>query len=200
VFNVDLFKPTSSGKRLNNAGNDILIPLPKTNSMGDVKNLSQREGVEKMREIATAARVCHFVTALDTKPLASRPMSIQEVDDQGNFWFLSPKSSHKNHDINDDPEVQLFFANPSSSEFLTVFGYAEIIQDRKKLEEIWSPIAKTWFTEGKDDPEISILKVNAADAYYWDTKNNRMIQLMKIVAGAVAGKTMDDGIEGTIKP
>lgn len=168
--------------------------------MGETKNLSREQGVEKLREFAMDAKFCHFVTALGQKPLKSRPMTTQEVDENGNFWFLSSDSSHKNNEIEDDPEVQLFYSNSGSSEYLSVFGYAEVIQDRKKLEELWSPIARNWFNEGKDDPELTILKVNVADAYYWDTKNNRMIQLIKMAAGAVTGKTMDDGIEGNIKP
>jgi general stress protein 26 len=167
--------------------------------MGDNKDLMHAEGIEKMKELAESAKICHFVTALDEKPLNSRPMATQEVDDQGNFWFLSKESSYKNSEIDEDPEVQLFYSNTGSSEYLTVFGYAEIIHDRKKLEELWSPFAKTWFTEGKDDPEISIIRVRPVDAYYWDTKNNKLISLMKIATGAITGKTMDDGIEGEIR-
>jgi general stress protein 26 len=166
--------------------------------MGDKKDLSREEGIRKLRELAMDAKVCHFVTALSEKPLSSRPMTIQEVDEDGNFWFLSKDSSHKNEEIEDDPEVQLFFSNTSSSEYLSVFGHAEAINDRKKLEELWSPIAKNWFSEGKDDPEVSIIRVIVSDAYYWDTKNNRMIQLLKLAAGAVTGKQGDDGIEGRI--
>jgi general stress protein 26 len=167
--------------------------------MGDNKDLLHTEGIKKMKELAESARICHFVTALEEKPLNSRPMATQEVDDEGNFWFLSKESSHKNSEIDDDPEVQLFYSNTGSSEYLTVFGYAEIIKDRAKLEELWSPFAKTWFTEGKDDPEISIIRVRPVDAYYWDTKNNKLVSLLKIATGAVTGKTMDDGIEGEIR-
>lgn len=167
--------------------------------MGEVKDLTPAEGIEKLREIAMGARVCHFTTNLSRRPLASRPMSTQEVDDQGNFWFLSQRSSHKNHDIENDPEVQLFYSNTGSSEYLSVFGFAEEITDRQKLEEIWNPIAKAWFSEGKDDPDLSVIRVNVSDAYYWDTKNNRMIQLVKIAAGALTGKPLDDGIEGKIR-
>jgi general stress protein 26 len=167
--------------------------------MGDTKNLAQQEGIEKMKELAEAARICHFVTGLNTTPLTSRPMATQEVDDEGNFWFLSKLSSHKNEEIDDDPEVQLFYSNNASSEYLTVFGYAEIIRDRKKLEELWNPMVKAWFTEGKDDPEVSIIRVRPVDAYYWDTKTNKLISLMKIAASTITGKTMDDGVEGQIK-
>jgi general stress protein 26 len=166
--------------------------------MGDTKNLSRAEGIKKMKELAESAKICHFVTDLNTKPLNSRPMSTQEVDDQGNFWFLSSKSSNKNDEIQDDPEVQLFYANNASSEYLTVYGYAEVINDRAKLEELWKPITRAWFAEGKDDPEISIIRVRPADAYYWDTKNNKVVSLIKIVTASITGRTMDDGVEGEI--
>lgn len=194
-------RPLRRHRRLNRIsgnGPDFLTGAGKKYDMGDVKNLTRQEGNNKLKEIAMAARVCHFTTSLDKKPLSSRPMTTLDVDAEGNFWFLSMKSSHKNHDIESDPEVQLFYANTDQSEFLSVFGYAEEVHDRGKLEELWNPIARNWFNEGKDDPEISIIKVNVADAYYWDTKNNRMIQLVKMAAGAVAGKRMDDGIEGRI--
>ena len=167
--------------------------------MGDVKDLTQQEGIAKMKELAESAKVCHFVTVLSATPLSSRPMATQEVDDAGNFWFLSKESSHKNSEIDDDPEVQLFFSNHSSAEYLTVFGYAEVIKDRSKLEELWTPIAKAWFNEGKDDPEITVIRVRPVDAYYWDTKNNKLVSLIKIADGPITGKTMDDGIEGEIR-
>jgi general stress protein 26 len=180
------------------SGNEIFPGHDKFNIMSDTKDLSQKEGIEKMKELAEGAKICHFVTGLSRKPLSSRPMATQEVDDEGNFWFLSKRSSNKNEDIDDDPEVQLFYSNHGSSEYLTVFGYAEMVRDRNKLEELWSPIAKAWFTEGKDDPELTIIRVRPVDAYYWDTKTNKLVSLIKIATGALTGKTMDDGIEGKI--
>jgi general stress protein 26 len=167
--------------------------------MGETQNLTGAAGRKKLQELAMDAKICHFVTALDQRPLDSRPMSVLKVDDEGNFWFMSGKDSRKNDEIYDDPEVQLFFSNGSSSEYLSVYGYAEIIKDRKKIDELWTPIAKTWFNEGKDDPDLTLIRVQPADAYYWDTKNNKMIQLIKIATGAVFGKTSDDGIEGEVQ-
>ena len=46
---------------------------------------------------------------------------------------------------------------------------------------------------------MSIICVHPTDAYYWDTKNNKLVSLIKIAAGAITGKTMDDSIEGDIK-
>ena len=159
----------------------------------------QTAAIEKLNELIKDIRIAMLTTIDHDGSLHSRPMATQEVDEAGNFWFLSKESSHKNSEINEDPEVQLFYSNHGSSEYLTVFGYAEVIQDRAKLEELWNPIAKAWFNEGKDDPEISIICVRPVDAYYWDTKSNKLVSLMKIATSAVTGKTMDDGIQGEIR-
>jgi general stress protein 26 len=76
---------------------------------------------------------------------------------------------------------------------------AEIVFDQQKTEELWNPIAKAWFKEGKTDPEISLIKVTPENAYYWDTKNSKMVDFAKIIITAVTGKTLDGGIEGTSK-
>ena len=147
--------------------------------MGDVKNLTATAAVEKIREIAEHANICIFVTDLSNLPLAARPMATQEVDDDGNIWFMSDKASVKNLQIENDDRVQLFYSHTSNYEYLSIFGHAEIIHDRKKIEELWTQMAKTWFKEGKDDPNISLIRVIPDDAYYWDTKNNKMISLVK---------------------
>jgi general stress protein 26 len=166
--------------------------------MGDTKNLSNTEAIEKIQDIARDADICLFATNLTNLPISARPMSTQKVDDEGNLWFLSSKSSVHNQDIGQDSRVQLFYSHKGSAEYLSVYGEAAILVDREIAKELWSPIAKAWFTEGVDDPELTIIKVVPSDAYYWDTKNNKTVSLLKIIAGAVTGKTMDDGIKGKI--
>ncbi len=168
--------------------------------MGDVKNLFSDEAVEKLKELATKdSGTCMFVTALDKRPQAARPMATQDVDAEGNIWFLSAKNSDKNIDIAADNKVQLFYANNSSYEYLSVYGEAETVFDKLLIEKYWTSMAKAWFPQGKDDPNISLIKVKPLDAYYWDTKSNKLVSLIKIAVAAVSGHKNDDGgIEGKI--
>lgn len=167
--------------------------------MGDVKNLVDQAAVEKIKELAKAADIAILVTNLSNVPLSSRPMSTQDVDDDGNIWFISKNESHKNEDIINDSRVQLFYSNKSSSEYLSIYGNAEVLTDRDRIEELWSPIAKTWFNEGKDDPTLTLIRVVPSDAYYWDTKQNKLISLVKIAYGAITGTPTDGGVEGSLK-
>jgi hypothetical protein len=58
---------------------------------------------------------------------------------------------------------------------------------------------KTWFTEGDNDPRISLIKVSPGDGYYWGTKNGNLVAGVKMLIGAAIGKTLDDSIEGQLK-
>lgn len=167
--------------------------------MGEVKNLISAEAIDKIKKVAMDADIALFTTNLSKLPLATRPMGTLDVDDEGNLWFLSKNDSDKNHDISHDNQVQLFYSNKSSAEYLSIYGRAQILTDRTKIEEYWTPLAKAWFKEGKDDPTITLLKVTPEDAYYWDTKENKLITLVKIAFSAVTGSNVDGGIEGKIK-
>ena len=169
--------------------------------MGEVKDLAANDAVKKIREIAKDANICMFVTDLAHVPLMGRPMATQEVDDDGSIWFMSDKNSDKNRDIEKDDRVQLFYSHTGNYEYLSIYGSAEIVNDRSKIEELWTQMAKTWFKEGKDDPDISLIKVIPEDAYYWDTKNNKMVSLIKFAMGAIGITPKDDGgIEGKLRP
>lgn len=163
-----------------------------------IKNLSHQEAIDKFKEIVKHESVCLFTTRLTEVPLTTRPMSIQKVCDQGNFWFLSASDSSKNQEIVEDSRVQLFINNTSNYEFLSVYGKATISRDRQKIDELWSDIAKAWFNEGKDDPRVTVIKVTPEEGFYWDTKDGKLVSLIKIAASAVTGKTLQEGVEGRI--
>lgn len=166
--------------------------------MGDLKNLSNEEAVAKLKKLAESTRICMFCTDLSHTPFSTRPMSVQEVDDGGNLWFLSSAESNKNFEIRQDEAVQLLFANVADTEYLSIYGKAYIYKDKTTIEEKWSPMAKAWFTEGKDDPNLTVLRVQPGYVYYWDTKNGKMITMLKIAAAAIIGKTMDGSVEGKL--
>ena len=162
-------------------------------------NLAQQDAVKKLKDLISDIDMCLFCTDLKTGDgSTARPMSTAQVDDSGNIWFLSAKDSEKNIEIQKDNRVQLFYAHPGKSSYLVVNGAASISQDRAKIEELWSVLDKTWFKEGKDDPNISVIKVSDINAYYWDTKGNRMINILKMAASVATGTTLVEAEEGAL--
>ena len=163
------------------------------------KDLRGAEAGKKIKEIVDSAASCFFCTAITSgQAITTRPMSVQKADEAGNLWFLSAADSHKNAEIAQDNKVQLFFQGSAHSDFLSIYGVATISTDKALIKELWEPILKTWFTGGVDDPRITAIKVDTTDGYYWDNKHGNAVAFMKMAAGAIIGKTMDDSIEGKL--
>jgi len=162
-------------------------------------DLSGSRAVKKIQELVKKASSCFFCTSVSTRGSnVARPMSVQDVDDAGNLWFLSSSDSHKNEDILQDPTVQLFFQGSAHSGFLVLNGTATLSRDRAKIEQLWEPIIKTWFTEGIDDPRITVIKVTPIDGHYWDTKHGAFVAGVKMMIGAATGTTLDDSVQGSL--
>lgn len=174
--------------------------INKNQSEHNYENLSGTAAIEKIKHIIDKAESCFFTTSATTSESSgTRPMGVQEVDDEGNIWFLSANDSHKNQEIQIDPKVTLYFQGSPHSDFLVIKGVATASRDQAKISELWEPILKTWFTEGEKDPRISVIKVAPTEGYYWDTKHGFAVAGIKMVIGAITGTTMDDSIEGKVK-
>ena len=164
------------------------------------QDLTGPEAIERIREVVKKTESCFFCTAVSTGSGsgATRPMSVQQVDDAGTLWFLSASDSHKNKELAEDSGVRLFFQGSEHSSFLTLTGTATVSRDKKKIEELWEPILKTWFTGGETDPRITAIGVSPSGGYYWDNKHGNAVAGIKMMIGAAIGKTLDDSIEGRL--
>ncbi|WP_226065015.1 pyridoxamine 5'-phosphate oxidase family protein [Kaistella polysaccharea] len=159
------------------------------------QDLSGNSAIKKIKELAEEARTCFFTTKIGNDA-HSVPMSLQEVDEDGVLWFISSSESEHNEHIMQDSAVQLYFMNNSSYEYVFVKGSAKITTDKILIDKYWSDFANAWF-DVKDDPKVTLIGVKAQDGYYYETKDNKVFAMAKMVFAAVTGsKTEDGGIEG----
>lgn len=148
-------------------------------------SFTQKEGIQKLKDLVEKNGTCLFCIDLKTDDGAScSPMQALNVCDHGNIWFLSDINSAKNRAIKFGNHVQLFFSDAKSDSYFIVNGKAEIIIDQQKIEDLWMPVAGNWFKNGKNDSNISIIKVKPQIAYYWDTDAEKMVSFFKMLSSA----------------
>ena len=163
------------------------------------EDLLGHRAVEQIQEVVKQSASCFFCTAVSLgESGAARPMTVQKVDGDGNLWFLSAADSHTVMELAENPAVRLFFQGSEHSGFVTLTGRARVSQDKRRIKELWEPVLKTWFTEGEDDPRITVIKVEPEGGYYWDNKHGNTVAGIKMLVGAAIGKTFDDSIEGRL--
>jgi general stress protein 26 len=155
--------------------------------------------IRTIKRIVERAENCFFCTTCADGSCTARPMNVRQVDDEGNLWFLSADDSYKNDELTKDNAVRLYFQGSKNSDFLYVDGKADLSKDRRKIEELWEPVLRTWFTDGVEDSRISVIRFRPSSGYYWETKHGSMVAGIKMMIGAAIGKTLDDSMEGTLE-
>jgi general stress protein 26 len=150
------------------------------------------EHIEKLRELTEGIDFC-MLTTIDDGSLRSRPMSTQEFDENGDLWFFTSDQTHKIDEIGRDSHVNVAYSKPSDSTYVSISGTAEVVKDKAKMEELWSPILKAWFPDGLGDPCLALLKINVDKAEYWETTSGKLVQLFGFVKALATGQSAEWG-------
>ena len=150
--------------------------------------------LQKLQELVKDIDFCMLTTVDEGGDLHSRPMSSNgDIDADGDIWFFTNASSHKVSEIAKLPKVNVSFADPDNQRYVSVSGTAQLVRDRAKIAELWRPEFKIWFPEGKDDPEIALLRISLEKAEYWDSPSSTIGYALSFVSSLVTGKEPDLG-------
>ena len=161
---------------------------------------TRTDSLEKLREMIKEIDFCMLTTIDETGDPHSRPMSSNgDIDEHGNLWFFTGASSHKVSEVKSAPKVNVSFADPKNQQYVSVTGTAQTIRDQAKIDELWRPEFKMWFPEGKDDPEIALLKINLEKAEYWDSPSSTIGYALSFVSSLVTGEQPDFGENKQLK-
>ena len=155
---------------------------------------SRENDLKKLRELVEDIDFCMLTTVDEGGDLHSRPMSSNgDIDANGDIWFFTNASSHKVSEIEKLPKVNVSFADPDNQRYVSVSGTAQLVRDRAKIDELWRPEFKIWFPEGKEDPEVALLRVSLEKAEYWDSPSSTIGYALSFVSSLVTGKEPDLG-------
>lgn len=141
-----------------------------------------------------------FTSSDDARTLTSRPLTQQQVDTNGQMWFIVSDEAAYTRDLANQPQVNVSFSEPGDSLYVSVCGRAELVRDRAKTEELWNPMVKAWFPGGLDDPHLALIKVTIESAEYWDSDASKMRQFFELAKAAFTGeKPKDLGEHGKVQ-
>lgn len=138
---------------------------------------------ERLEEFDTAMLVTH---ATDGE-LRARPMSMADVGENGELWFVTELDSAKVDEIIADSRVNISLQD--DDKYLSISGRAIIVRDRAKIEELWNETWKVWFPDGQDDPNLALLKIDATEGEYWDMEGMNKLKYLFEAGKALATGT-----------
>ena len=155
----------------------------------------QSAGLRELAQLIEPMSVAMLTGSDGDGMLASRPMSPLEMDADGAIWFFTDARSTKADHL---APLNLGFSDNAASTYVSIAGRGELHTDRETIDRLWSAAARPWFPEGKDSPNLALLKFLPHTAEYWDAPGSRMVRMLAMAASVVAGKPIGMGDHATL--
>lgn len=141
-----------------------------------------------LKSLVEDIKFCMLTTADDDGTLRSRPLQTAGVDDDCTLWFFTSRTSPKVMEAQADAgRVNVSYANPGKSDFVSISGRATIVDDREKMRALYTKWVEVFFPKGLDDPDLVLLRVDVEKAEYWDAPNTGAGRLFALAKGLATG-------------
>ncbi|MEE6296820.1 pyridoxamine 5'-phosphate oxidase family protein [Georgenia wangjunii] len=151
--------------------------------------MTDTDGRAKVSELITGIHVAMVTTTSVEGGLRSRPLAPQQVEFDGDVYFIVERHSSVVSDVTASPAVNVAYVDGST--WVSVSGTARVVDDEAKLAELWDTFTDAWLTGGPDDPGNVLLHVSAESAEYWDSPGAKVTQVANLVKAKVTGKRLE---------
>jgi general stress protein 26 len=130
----------------------------------------------KLHKLLKDFGVAMLTTCTAEGQLRSRPMAVAHVEEDGTLWVMTQRNSPKLDEVALHRQVNV--SMQSSTKFVSLSGTAMPVEDRQKVEELWTDSWQIWFPGGKDDPTLMLLRVTGEAGEYWDNSGTNGIKYL----------------------
>ncbi len=152
------------------------------------------QDMSDVRDRVEGIRAVMVTTAGERGLLASRPMTVQKVDPDGDVWFLAGK------DTDWIPAGSAGAANVAfvdDGTWISFAGELETVTDQSVIGELWDAMTDSWFPGGQDQAVALHLRT---DTVHWWTGAGTLKTMFEVAKTKVTDQDRPDvGDRGTIQ-
>ena len=162
-----------------------------------IESKGQEDAIRKVGQLIEDIQFAMLTTAEPDGCLRSRPMATHQdhgKDFDGVLWFFTHAETGKVDEVKRDQHVNLSYASPEHSKYVSISGVATLVRDKVKAKELWDPKYKAWFPKGLDDPDMALLRVDVTKAEYWDTPGGAVVHAIGLVKALATGRNTSPAI------
>lgn len=119
----------------------------------------------------------------------TRPMSAQidgpedgDKDDGGQIYFFASKSDGVGKSVTSASRAVATFAAKDHMIFAHVHGSLAESTDRAVIDRLWNPSVAAWYKDGKDDPDLRLLRFDTEHATIWEAAKGSPLKAAALTA------------------
>jgi general stress protein 26 len=137
----------------------------------------------------------------DVEDSRTRPMTAQidvpdgrEKEDGGPLYFFASKSEHLVTGMGQSHRAVATFAAKGHKLFAHIHGELSLSNDQAVIDRLWSPIVASWYSQGKDDPDLALIRFDTDSANIWKAETGATLKVaaMKALFDVDPGKKQQE--------
>lgn len=127
------------------------------------------------------------------EPHHMQPMTAFADKDAGAVWFYTSKTTDLYRDAGDGHDAMLCIMAKDNEFQACLHGVLVPSHDKAKIDEYWSPFVSAWFPDGKDDANLTMMKLDLKDARVWAAKRGPFTYPLQVAKANVTHTLPDIG-------
>lgn len=149
----------------------------------------QRSSHEILWDLIKDIRFCMLSHRHPDGSLHSHPLTTHNrtLDADATLWFLVSRSTELGQRLREDRNVNLSYADPKRDAWVSITGSAMVVEDAQKQKDLFDSMDLGWF-KGPQDPDLELVAVKIEEAEYWNVKENKLMQMLKLAKATATGK------------
>ena len=112
----------------------------------------------------------------------TRPMTAQVEHDRGPIWFFTARDNTIVQNLGGGVRAIATFASKGHDLFASVQGQLVMDNDRAVIDRLWNSFIAAWYEQGKDDPKLTLLRLDPERAEIW-LNGNSLVAGIRILLG-----------------
>lgn len=121
-----------------------------------------------------------------------RPMTAVTEGDAGPIWFFTSRQTDLAGDALGGRAAVATMVDKGHGIFACVHGRLMPEPDREMIDRLWNPFIAAWY-EGKDDPDIALLRFEPGEAEIWENGSSLMAGI-RMLFGSDPKEDYDDKV------
>jgi general stress protein 26 len=128
--------------------------------------------------------------SLHSHPLTTQSKSLKPGEP---LCFFVSRKTELGQRLQADGNVCVNYADLKEDVWVCISGNARVVDDLDKKKSLFGALNKAWFPGGAEDPDLELIEVDIQHAEYWNVKESKTTQLLKMASAAVSGTPPEMG-------
>lgn len=136
---------------------------------------------------------------LDLPGHHSQPMTCFAEPEAATLWFFTRDDTDLAGAVASSGQSGMFsFQARDRKVYACLQGELSIDNDRERIDRFWNPVVSAWYPDGKEDPHLTLIRLDARDGRVWLSEKGALGFAYQILKANLTSTLPDAGKSAAI--